>query len=572
MIDELNQAWTELTADGAPFSWSVRDVRGVPTRVYDGAPATMRDLWEMSAGHGDSEYLVFEQERYTYLEIHDRARSLAHALRSDYGVGPGDRVAVAMRNYPEWIVSYWATTAIGAALVGMNAWWTGPELAFALEDSRPRVLIADEERLARIGDDLDDVRAGGELDLVAVRAAADPKIGAREWDEVVGRGPAPDSMPEATIDADDDACIFYTSGTTGSPKGAQLTHRGSVHNVMNMGFLNTVVAVAKSKLPDSADGRPDGGEGLQPAVLLPVPLFHVTGCNCVLHPATVIGGKIVLMHRWDADVAVELVEREKVTIFTGVPTMSRELLLSPRWESAATSTLSPMGGGGPALQPDLAQKIHGALARGRPQTGYGLTETHGIISAVSSTYYLAKPESVGPTVPVMEARCVDENGVDVAPGQLGELTVRGPNVIAGYLNRPHESADAIVDGWFRTGDVAYIDDDGFIHIRDRLKDLVIRGGENIHCGEVEAAIYQHPGIAEAAVFGVPDERLGEVVGAAIVLTDDAILSEEELSGFLESRLAAYKRPAVVWFLDQPLPRNANGKFVKRELRDALLGG
>jgi acyl-CoA synthetase (AMP-forming)/AMP-acid ligase II len=529
----------------------------------------MRQLWEASAGHGDAEYLVYEDERYTYADVHVRVRSLANALRSQYGVGEGDRVAVAMRNYPEWIVSYWAITSIGAAIVGMNAWWTGPEMEFGLTDSRPRVLIADEERLDRVEPHLAAVRADGDLEIIAARAPGRIPDGARRWEDVL-ESAASDSLPDADIDTDDDACIFYTSGTTGSPKGAQLTHRGSIHNVMNMGFLNIVVASAKAKLPPIED-PPESDDDRPVTVLLPVPLFHVTGCNCVLHPVTAVGGRIVLMYRWDADQAIELIERERVTVFTAVPTMSREMLNSPKWTTTDTSSLASMGGGGAALQPDLVQKIDDGLSRGRPQTGYGLTETHGIISAVSGIFYLDKPESVGPAVPVMEARCIDEEGNEVPAGELGELTVRGPNVIKGYLNRPDATAEAIVDGWFHTGDLAFIDGDGFIHVRDRLKDLVIRGGENIACGEVETAIYEHPSVAEAAVFGVPDERLGEVVGVAIVLGADSTLDEARLADFLEPRLARHKRPSRVWFLDQPLPRNANGKFVKRELRRSLLG-
>ena len=363
-------------------------------------------------------------------------------------------------------------------------------------------------------------------------------------------------------------CIFYTSGTTGVPKGAQLTHRGSVHNLMSMGFGAAAAAAAKAR---AAPDEPAPEAGLQPTVLLPVPLFHVTGCNCVLHPATAVGGRVVLMYRWDPDLAVELIEREKVTVFTGVPTMSREMIHSPRWAETDTSSLTAMGGGGAALQPDLVEKIDDGLERGRPHTGYGLTETHGIVSGLSGIFYVNKPESVGPPVPVMEARCVDEDGMSVPPGELGELEVRGPNVIKGYLNQPDATAEAIVNGWFRTGDVAFIDPEGFIHIRDRLKDIVIRGGENIHCGEVEAAIYEHPSVAEAAVFGVPDERLGEEVGVALVLAPGTALDELELDDFLADRLAEHKRPCHVWFRDEPLPRNANGKFVKRELRAELLG-
>ncbi|MFQ5555951.1 MAG: class I adenylate-forming enzyme family protein [Acidimicrobiales bacterium] len=573
MIDDFKASWNELTAPGAPFAWSVEEIRGAPVRVYDAAPPSMRVLWEASAAHGDAEYLVYGDERYSYDDIHACVRSLARRLRDDHAIGSGDRVAVSMRNYPEWVICYWAVTSLGAAIVGMNAWWAGPEMEYGLKDSSPRVLVVDRERLARVSPHLDAVRAERPLHLITVRDDEDLPSDACRWEDLVDPATAPAELPPATIDADDDACIFYTSGTTGFPKGAQLTHRGSVHNLMSIAFLQTCTTMARGRTARRNGIEPPAAaaDAKQATVLLPVPLFHVTGCNCVLHPVSAVGGRIVLMHKWDVDEALRLIEREQVTNVTGVPTMARELISSPRWAETDTSSLESLGGGGAAVQPDLVEKIDRQLANGRPSTGYGLTETHGIITAAQSEYFVDRPESVGPTVPVMEARCIDPEGKVVATGELGELVVRGPNVIKGYLNLPDATAEAIVDGWFRTGDVALIDDDGFVHIRDRVKDMVIRGGENIHCGEVEAAIYQHPAIAEAAVFGLPDERLGEVVAAAIVLHPGRSLDEAALSDHLASRLARFKIPERVWFLGEPLPRNANGKFVKRELRERLAG-
>jgi long-chain acyl-CoA synthetase len=253
--------------------------------------------------------------------------------------------------------------------------------------------------------------------------------------------------------------------------------------------------------------------------------------------------------------------------------MSRELLAHPDWETRDTSSLLGMGGGGAALQPDLVQKIAGAVKQGSPSTGYGLTETHGIVTANSSKFYLAKPSSCGPAVPTLDVKLVDDDGNEVAPGPdaIGQLCVRGAVVIKGYLNRPEATADAIRDGWFNTGDIARIDEDGFIYIVDRAKDMVLRGGENVYCSEVETAIYHHDAVAEAAVFGIPDERLGEEVAAAIVLHPGASLTEDELRAFLAERIAKHKIPAKVWFLTEQLPRNANGKFLKRELRKQLAG-
>jgi long-chain acyl-CoA synthetase len=579
MADVLHHyaaARQELTGPGGPFEIAEVEVRGIPVKTFKTAPPHMRALWEITAFHGDKPYIVYEDEHYTYAEINAQVRALAHLLRDTHGVREGDRVALAMRNYPEWVVGYWATVSIGAAVVGMNAWWTPTEMAYGLTDSRPKVLIADDERLERVVQVLDEVRSGGPVHVIAVRTDRELPSDASRWNDVVRPETAPATLPDATIDPDDDATIFYTSGTTGFPKGAQLTHRGSVHNILNIAFMTTAIGAAEGKAMAAGELEPPAEPPTPPAqnvFMAPTPLFHVTACNCLLHPATLTGGRVVLTYKWDPGRALELIEREGVTNFSGVPTMSRELLAHPDWATRDTSTLLGMGGGGAALQPDLVGKIAGALKKGQPSTGYGLTETHGIVTANSSKFYLAKPASCGPVVPTLDAKLVDDEGNDIAPGPdaVGQLCVRGAVVIKGYLNRPEATADAIRDGWFNTGDIARIDEDGFVYIVDRAKDMVLRGGENVYCSEVETAIYQNDAIAEAAVFGIPDERLGEEVAAAIVLHPGASLSEDELRAFLGERIAKHKIPAKVWFLDEQLPRNANGKFLKRELRKQLVG-
>ena len=568
----------ELTAPGSPFAVSEIVVRDVPIKVFASAPPNMRVVWEMTAPHAEKDYIVYEDERYTYGEIQAQVRALAHLLRDTHGVGSGDRVALAMRNYPEWVVGYWATISIGAAVVGMNAWWTPTEMTFGLTDSRPKVLIADDERLERALQVLDEVRSGGPMHIISVRSERELPTDASRWAEVVVGADAPADLPTAVIDPDDDATIFYTSGTTVFPKGAQLTHRGSVHNLMNLVFMGTVTAAAEAKAVAAGEVEPPAAPTSPPPAqnvyMAPTPLFHVTACNCLLHPATLTGSRFVLTYKWDPGRALELIEREGVTTFSGVPTMSRELLQHPDWEKRDTSSLQGMGGGGAALQPDLVDKIAGALkGTGAPSTGYGLTETHGIVTANAARFFIAKPASCGPVVPTLDAKLVDDEGNDLpaGPDTVGQLCVRGAVVIKGYLNRPEATADSIRDGWFNTGDIAKIDEDGFVFIVDRAKDMVLRGGENVYCSEVETVIYQHDAVAETAVFGVPDERLGEEVAAAIVLKPGTSLSEGELRAFLGERIAKHKIPAKVWFLDDQLPRNANGKFVKRELRKQLIG-
>jgi acyl-CoA synthetase (AMP-forming)/AMP-acid ligase II len=568
----------ELTAPGSPFAISEIVVRDVPIKVFAAAPPNMRAVWEMTAPHGDKDYVVYEDERYTYGEIQAQVRALAHLLRATHGVGSGDRVALAMRNYPEWIVGYWATISIGAAVVGMNAWWTPTEMSYGLTDSRPKVLIADDERLERAMQVLDEVRSGGAMHVISVRSDRELPADASRWADVVVGADAPAELPAVDIDPDDDATIFYTSGTTGFPKGAQLTHRGSGHNLMTLVFRGTATAAAEAKAVAAGEVEPPAAPTTPPPAqnvyMAPTPLFHVTACNCLLHPATLTGSRIVFTYKWDPGRALELIEREGVTTFSGVPTMSRELLQHPDWASRNTSSLQGMGGGGAALQPDLVDKIAGALkGQGAPSTGYGLTETHGIVTANSARFFIAKPASCGPVVPTLDAKLVDDEGNDLpaGPDTVGQLCVRGAVVIKGYLNRPEATADSIRDGWFNTGDIAKIDEDGFVFIVDRAKDMVLRGGENVYCSEVETAIYQHDDVAETAVFGIPDERLGEEVACAIVLKPGASMTEAELRAFLGERIAKHKIPAKVWFLDDQLPRNANGKFVKRELRKQLIG-
>ncbi len=569
MIEEFTKAWDELTAPGAQFATTTIEVRGVPIKVFEQALPSMRSVWELARGYGDRDYIVYEDERLTYAEADARIRALAARLRDEYDVQPGDRVAIAMRNYPEWVLGYWAIVSIGAACVGMNAWWTTEEMEYGLSDSRPKVLIADGERVERVLPVLDGLRSTAPLHLLTVRYDGDLPDDADRWEDVIDPDAAPAELPPADIDPDDDACIFYTSGTTGFPKGAQLTHRGSVHNLLNLAFMAAVAGLAAAKAGEAPPV--ETGEAKQNVFMAPTPLFHVTANNCLLHPATISGSRIVFTYKWDAGRALELIEREGVTNFSGVPTMSRELLMHPDWERRDTSTLAGMGGGGAPLQPDLVEKIDKSLAGGAPSTGYGLTETHGIVTGNSGSLYVAKPSSCGRVVPTLEAKLVDEFDDEVAPGETGELCVRGAIVIKGYLNRPEATADAIRDGWFHTGDVARIDEDGFVFIVDRIKDMVLRGGENVYCSEVEAAIYGLDGVAEVAVFGVPDDRLGEIVGAAVVMAPGATMSEDELRERLADHLAKYKIPERVWFLNDSLPRNANGKFVKRELKESLLG-
>ena len=558
----LRRAWRELTAPGAAYAWSEVEIDGLALRAFDRAPASMRDVWLSAAARGDAPYVIYADERYSYADFDLRVRALARALRDDHGVRPGDRVALALRNYPEWIAGYWATLSLGATVVGLNAWSTGPELEFGLSDSGARVLICDDERLERVAPRLERLRRGAYLDVIAVRSELPLPPGGRAYADAIGDPARAPEGPDVEIRPDDAACVFYTSGTTGRPKGAVLTHRGCVTNILHIAFWAELVRRAGGTVPPA---------GSAPRFLLGVPLFHVTGCNCALHPVTSNGGRIVLMYKWDPARALELIEGERITNFTGVPAMMRELLQSPDFERRDVSSLVVLGGGGAPQPPELVREIERRLPAGLARTGYGLTETTGVVSLNSAEFYSARPDSVGPALPTLQVRVVDERGREVPGGEVGELWVRGPNVIRRYLNHPEDADPAAADGWFRTGDLVRSDADGFLTIVDRAKDVLLRGAENVYCAEVEAAIYEHPDVGECAVFGVPDPRLGEEPAAAVVPRDGRSLDAGALREHVAGRLAAFKVPARIWLLSEPLPRNANGKYLKRELRERLLG-
>ena len=556
---ELNQAWADLTAPGAPFEITEIEVRGARLKAFRNAPPNVRALWLSTAAFAERDYLVYGDERITYAEAHRQVASIANWMIS-VGVAPGDRIAIAMRNYPEWMLIYWAAACIGVAVVGMNAWWTATEMAYGLNDARPKVLFADAERIARLAEQ---PKMLGDAVLVAVRADNAP-AGSLPWVGVVAHG---GDLPQVEVDPDADACIFYTSGTTGFPKGAQLTHRGCISNLFNMIFSGQVQALATARAtgvaPDPTAPPPI------PVTLITTPLFHVTANNCAAYATTAAGGKMVLMYRWDATEALEMIQRERVSGVSGVPVMARELVTHPNFGDYDTSSLLSVGGGGAQLQPDLVAKIDATVATARPNTGYGMTETCGIITAVAGDFFVDKPASCGRAMPTFDVRIVGDEGEARGPGQPGELWVKGAPVIKGYINRPDATAESITDGWLHTGDVAYVDEDQFIFLVDRKKDMVLRGGENIYCAEVEAVLHQHDGVAECSVFGVADDRLGEEVGVAVVMRPGQTVTAAELREHCAALTARHKIPHYIWILDIPLPRNASGKFLRRELRDSL---
>ncbi|MDE0977302.1 MAG: class I adenylate-forming enzyme family protein [Arenicellales bacterium] len=559
MYDVYQETWNTLTGPDTPFEVVEIEVRNSTMRVYKNAPLSLREIWLSSLIHAERDYLVYGDEHWTYAEVHVQVASIANWM-ADQGIKSGDRVAISMRNYPEWLMIYWACVSTGVAVVGMNAWWVEDEMAYGLADSSPKVLFCDEERLNRFLN-IRDKFAG--LATVSVRLE-ESRSDTIDFAEVLKIG---GELPDISVDPDQDACIFYTSGTTGYPKGAQLTHRGCIHNIMNMSFGGQLALLTSCKMnnlepPDPKDAQPM-------IALVTTPLFHVAANNCLAHPATRGGGKLVLMYRWDAGEALKLIEAERITILSGVPVMARELINHPDFDKYDTSTLRSVSGGGAQVQPDLVERIDKAVGTARPSTGYGMTETCGGITSIVGDFFIDKPESCGPAMPAFEIKVVDVQGKTLPQGEAGELWIRGAAVIKGYINQEEATAETITDGWLHSGDIARIDEHGFIFLVDRVKDMVLRGGENVYCSEVEAVLHRLDEIAECSVFGVEDDRLGEEVGASIFLTPGAEISANGIREFCLAHMAKHKLPRYIWFSPEPLPRNASGKFLKRELRDTL---
>jgi steroid-24-oyl-CoA synthetase len=576
-IEEANRT---LTASGQMFEMENIEIRGIMTRVWKNAPKSLRAIFELSRDHGDQDYLVYEDERTTFEDAFRISATLARSLQERYGVAKGERLSIVMRNLPEWVTAFWATAVVGGVAVPLNAWWTGAELQYGLHDSQTAVAFVDSERLARLRPYL--------AELPHLRAVV---VTNEDRAVVENFGPAPvpiiaftdllvemrsgpeTSLPDLEIGPEDDATIFYTSGTTGKPKGAVGTHRNMATNLMSLFFLNARAGLRRQSglgMGDAADRN---------AYLLSVPLFHATGCHSILVANTAAGNKLVMMHHWNPERALELIERERITTFGGVPAMAMQVIDSPDFATRDTSSVRSVAYGGAPAPPDLVRRIKQHFPVGAPSNGYGLTETSSVTTMNVGDDYVRKPDSVGPPVPVCDVAVVPDGfegeeptaDLPTGPEAIGELWIKGPNVVRGYWNKPEASATSFTRGWLHSGDIARIDEEGFVHIVDRAKDMVIRGGENVYCVEVEAALFEHPAVADCAVIGVPHPVLGEEVGAAIVLRPGTTVTADELGRFARERLASFMVPAHIWFLSEPLPRNPQGKVLKRELRTSLVG-
>ena len=498
--------------------------------------------------NGQVEALVAGDERLTFADLDQWSDRLAKALVTR-GIRKGDRVGIAMRNCPAWIVGYMAAVKAGAIATLLNGWWESHELAHALQLTAPKLVLADPPRARRIWDSGDWEVASLEIERPLGEAF---EALLEDVDEEA-------ELPEVT--PDDEATILFTSGSTGESKGALSTHRAVTTGVY--AYATGLIVLKEIML---AEGRPPA----PPRTLLSVPLFHVTGEVPVLLNSFVVGRGLVVMPKWDAGEALRLIEKEKITYFVGVPTMSLELMNHPDRDKYDLSSLTDITGGGAPRPVAHVERLQKTFPNSQPALGYGLTETNAVGCSNFWGNYAAKPASTGRAQPpFVEIAILGENDRHLAANERGEIAIRSAANIKCYWDNPEATEAAITaDAFLRTGDIGYLDEDGYLFIVDRKKDIIIRGGENISAAEVEAALYSNPDVAEAAVFGAPDERLGEVPVAVIHARSGSSLDEAAMREFLQGRLAAFKIPARMIFAEQPLPRLGTGKIDRVELRES----
>lgn len=546
---KMDATMAALTADGAPLALGSIERFGRQLPIIAAAPPTLTAYFAHYCTQFEgTEFLVGGDQRLTYGAVYAKAREVAAALVSGFGVKKGDRVGIAARNSPSWIVIYMGVLMAGGVATLLNGWWQAEELQAGVEDVGCSLVFADPPRCKRLAAidaltatvvEFDDLQP-----LDAALAGIVSKGGEAELPQI---GP------------DDHATILFTSGSTGQSKGALSTHRQVTQGVFNyLGSAMMMLALAAQEGQAST---------LQPSTLLNVPLFHVTAEVPVMLQSFAIGRKLVLMPKWDAEEAMRLIEREKITYFVGVPLMSFEMLTHPNRSKYDLSTLADIAAGGAPRPVEHVKRIDQEM-EGAPLIGYGLTETNGVGTGNWRTNYIAKPNSAGrPSMPLVDLAIIDDAGQPVPQGERGEVAIRSAANFQEYWGKPEATADCYTaDGYFRTGDIGYLDEDDYLFIVDRKKDIIIRGGENISCQEVEAALYQHPEVAEAAVFGLADEKFGEVPGAVVHLASRGAVTSDDLIAFLHQHIAAFKVPARIWLSDDALPRLGTEKIDKVSLR------
>jgi len=554
-----------LTGPGGAFEVVTEEVRGIPMKVFKGRMHSLREIPALARARGDETFIVYGERRLSFAGFIAQADRVSASLHERFGVGHGDRVAVLSANNPEWCLAFWATVDLGAILVGLNGWWKTDEILYGLEDSGSKVLVADRDRFARIAGDVDSpsmaaIEAVFLIDADPADFGGDPRL--HRFDELLEGDPV--GPPEIPIDEDDEAVIFYTSGTTGRPKGAISTHRSMISNLQGTIYSTVAGAMINPGGPQLAAGV----GGAQNASLLTSPLFHVSGCHSGLVVGMIAGLKLVIpIGRFEPEKAMQLIQDEKVTVWATVPTMVWRVVEHPSRHDYDLSSVTGLAYGGSPSAAELQRQIAETFPNVRSTSNaYGLTESSSAVTVNSGKDNEERPDSVGRPLPVVEVRIVDGHGKDVPAGGTGEIWIKGPHIMPGYWNKPEATAETITDGWLHTGDVGHLDDEGFLFITDRAKDMIIRGGENVYCVEIENRLIEHPEILDAAVFGVPHPTLGEEVKATVQVATGCGLTAEDVKAWVAETLANFKVPAFVEFTTDQLPRNASGKLLKNVLR------
>lgn len=552
-VENWQTAWRQLSGPGSPYEVVTPDDGG--PRYFRNAQPDLLTALNAGRAHGEREFVVWEDQRLTFAEFFAQVDRLATQLRTRFGVRKGDRVAIAMRNQPAWLVSFVAAVASGAIVVPLNSWGQREELLHGLEDSGSRVLLCDAARLALVEGDLEP------LDLQAIAVGA-PGQGrwVCDYEALLAEDVA--LLPPLALQPDDPLLILYTSGTTSKPKGVLSTHRAVCQALAALEFQGAFAAMSS---PQRIKAIIDSG--FAPTNLMAVPLFHVSGLHAQFLLALRGGRRLVLMYKWDAERALDLIERERCTQFSGSPAMMQQLLASPRFASDATASLFGLGLGGAAANPGLLAQLTSVKPNAIGGAGYGMTESNSVGAAIGGDQFVYKPVCVGWPLPIVEVRIGDTPDAPQAPGVEGQIWLRSPTLMSGYWGLPAATAEALQDGWLATGDVGCLDEEGFLRITDRLKDLINRGGEKVAAAEVEACASGLDGVIEAAAFAVPDERMGEAVALVARVREGSGVDEVALHAHIAAHLAAFKVPEHLQVVHAELPRNASGKLLKRELRE-----
>ncbi|MAY36016.1 MAG: hypothetical protein CMN84_07950 [Spongiibacteraceae bacterium] len=560
IVARFNECANQLMQPGSPFEITEQTINGTTFTVYKNTPETLKEMLDVGRAHGDAVFIIYEGEQLTFNDFFEQADALAQQLVEHYGIQKGDRVAIAMRNYPEWMVAFAAIVSLGAIVVPLNSWGQRAELEYGLSDSGARVVFCDDQRYGFVEDLLP------EMGVKAVVARTDGSLGANaeHYKEVVARGLGQSVEPFA-CSSDDPVMIMYTSGTTGKPKGVLSNHRNIVQALTNFEFHATCSAMANPKAVEHMMTC-----GFAPKSLLAVPLFHVSGCHAQFLLSLRGGRSIVMMYKWKPADALKLIEKERITIFSGAPSMVLDLLEHPDFDKTDTSSLYTVSGGGAACPPKFNRLVDEKIHKPYSGTGYGMTESNATCSNFTGEAFAYKPRSSGTLSPIVEFKTVDENGNDLPRGEKGEIWLKSPTNVSEYWEKPEATAETFHSGWIATGDIGYIDEENFVYIVDRAKDMIIRGGENIAAAEIEGCLLEMPEVHEVAAFGVPHDTLGEELAVAVCPNAGASLDAASVQAHVKSRLAGFKVPTHVWVREQEMPRNATGKILKKQLQKDYL--